>query len=401
MKSKQVIVALLSLLSPLAKGEYITNESDDVGGAPHRVNIPPFTLTIFPTSGFSRDQEDLVVDMADEVLHDLFPTKVAVGVQVDYVSLRSVVRDNTLDRRRLQEDETTVLQISGGIASFRGGQPRVDEVNAWVSEALEGPLLEILQEETELNEIQSIVFTSLTPAPTPSPSSQSNSVGIASESNVQADDNDTIKIAGGVVGVMAVASIALLALLTMSRQKRATALEPVARGSVKKVLPTVDGDGADDSDDEESLETNQNRAFADDDSVSVSEWTMSTNVTDAYTVKSGKVFPGISHSLMQTESFERDRQVSLKKDMLQTPWSTAIPRDTVYQGKSTVLVPSHFRVQKSPSRDSFDEDSEWNPDDNDATSSVDQDSPFLFEALGDEVVLMPPSQTRSCRRDTF
>lgn len=56
--------------------------------------------------------------------------------------------------------------------------------------------------------------------------------------------------------------------------------------------------------------------------MATSDWTLSSNLTDAFTIKNGQMFPRSSHSLMQTESFERDRQVSLKKDMMQKPWST-------------------------------------------------------------------------------
>jgi hypothetical protein len=130
---------------------------------------------------------------------------------------------------------------------------------------------------------------------------------------------------------------------------------------------------------------------------------MSTNATDAYTVQSGKVFPRISHSLMQTESFERDRQVSLRKDMLQASWSTAIPYDAGMGkggvgGSDNLLTPSHFSVQESPSGDSYEGDSAWNPDDTEMTlSGVDHDSPFVFQAQGDDVVR---NATKSSTDDT-
>ena len=45
---------------------------------------------------------------------------------------------------------------------------------------------------------------------------------------------------------------------------------------------------------------------------------------------------------------ERSTKVSLKKDILQTPWSTAIHHDAVYMvKKDKVLMPSHFTLKKT------------------------------------------------------
>jgi hypothetical protein len=382
--------------------EYITNESgDNGGGAPLRVTIPPFTLTISPTFGsFSSVQEDLLEDTANVVLEEYLSTQVPDGISLDYVSLINVVQDNSIRRRQLQET-ATVLEIAGGLASFfrAGGDeappPTVEEVNKWVSDALEGSLLETLQSETDLNYVETIIFTSLSPAPTLSPLSLG---GIQDGTQIKASDSG--KIAAGVVGALAIAGVLAAALLLARRRKQSSSAVATKSSPIAAPVGVEDDDDDDSSEDaEESMQTNQNhRSFAISEVESESEWTLNSNATDAFTVKSGgKVFPRSSHSMLQTESFERDRQVSLKKDMMQAPWSTATPATNVQKGSGTVLQPSHFSAAGRV--DSYDMDEHWNPDDTETASSVNQDSPFLFEAQGEEVVLMPPSRTRSSRQD--
>jgi hypothetical protein len=396
MVSRRLFLSLLLLLllasSATAYDKYITNESED-GDAPARVNIPAFTLTLSPTFGsFSSVQEDLLEDAADVVLQEYISTQVPDGVALDFVSLINVVQDNA-DRRKLQQ-ETSVMEIGGGLASFRGGEtPSVDDVNKWVSAALEGPLLETLQGETEFNYVESILFTSLSPAPTPAPSVQPILFGgIQDGTQIQASEDSSGKIAASVVGALAIAGVLAAALLMVRRRKQ------LSRGVATKLSPTavvVEADDASSSDEEESMQTNQNhRIFAISEVESESEWTLNSSATDAFTVKSGKVFPRSSHSILQTESFERDRQVSLKKDMMQAPWSTATSNN-VQKGSGTVLQPSYFSAGHV---DSYDMDENWNPDDTTETT-VNPDSPFLFEGQGEEVVLMPPSRTRSSRRE--
>jgi hypothetical protein len=408
--------------------EFLTNDSEDSTGrsTPHRVRIPAFTLTFFPmpVATLTTTQASMIEELAEDILHNYFPTKVSHGITVDYVDLLlsdNWRRSDRHNRRHLKSntaDHTAVLKVSGGLASFRGGAPTVDEVNAWVSEALQGQLLELLQQETELNDVDSIVFTSLTPAPTPSPSQEQAISASTSGQMDQPVTNHSFAVAGGIVGLVALASVTLVALLSWRRRshrRRSAPVEPIlvpmsdGATSKSKAVPTARADASDDQseeeDDNESRGTSQNlRDGRDAESVSASEWTMSTNATDAYTVQSGKVFPRISHSLMQTESFERDRQVSLRKDMLQASWSTAIPYDAGLGkggvgGSDNLLTPSHFSVHESPSGDSYEGDSAWNPDDTEMTlSGVDHDSPFVFQAQGDDVVLMPPSRVRTTRR---
>lgn len=70
--------------------------------------------------------------------------------------------------------------------------------------------------------------------------------------------------------------------------------------------------------------------------------------------------------------------------MMQTPWSTT----QSMQKKASYL---------SSVGGSYDLDDDWNPDDADEQSATVPSSPFRFQAQGEEVVLMPPSQTRSSR----
>ncbi|KAI2506501.1 hypothetical protein MHU86_7911 [Fragilaria crotonensis] len=399
--------------------EYVTNDSQDGTGAPYRVIIPPFTLTLTPASALTTTQGDLIEELAEDVLHDYLPTKLDQGVTVDYVDLIVSNHGRVRWRHLQQDDSSAVLEVSGGVASFRGGKPPLEEVNEWVSQALEGNLLEILQAETDLNTVEKIEFNSLSAPPTPSPaaaappgsgSSQGGTDDISRVQTTETNPTHSFAFVAAIVGGVAIISLVILAAIAVGGRRRSATVEPIGEGGAKRrVTPAggidddITGDGEEDDDDSEegdTLETGQNLPkFEEAESVSHSMWTMSTNATDAYTVRSGKLFPRVSHTLMQTESFERDRQVSLKKDMLETTWSSAIPHESVKKTKDTLLTPSHFSVvEQSQSTDSYEADKNWNPDDNEVSTSVDHDSPFLFAAQGEEVVLMPPSRVRSSRR---
>ena len=410
MSSKCMMLSMLTLSTSswaATTTGYFTNDSQDGTGAPYRVIIPPFTLTFSPAGELTATQGDLIEELAEDVLHDYLPTKVDQGVTVDYVDL--IINNHALIRRRqLQDDGTAVLQVAGGVASFRGGEPPLEQVNEWVSEALGGKLLEILQSETDLNAVEKIEFNSLSAPPTPSPAATQVADDISRVQSNESSPTQSFAFVASVVGGVAFVSLVVLAALSMGRGRSRATVEPIGESDSKRAVPVgcIDNDiiGDDDDDDEseegDTLETCQNLPkFEETESIAHSMWTMSTNATDAYTVQSGKVFPRMTHTLMQTESFERDRQVSLKKDMLETTWSSAIPHESVKKTKDTLLTPSHFSVvEQSQSKDSYEADKNWNPDDNEVSSSVDHDSPFLFAAQGEEVVLMPPSRVRSTRR---
>jgi hypothetical protein len=138
-------------------------------------------------------------------------------------------------------------------------------VNAWVSEALQGQLLELLQQETELNDVDSIVFTSLTPAPTPSPSQEQAISASTSGQTDQSVTNHSFAVAGGIVGLVALASMTLVAFLSWRRRshrRRSAPVEPIlvpisdGATSKSKALPTAGAaDASDDQSEEEDDES--------------------------------------------------------------------------------------------------------------------------------------------------
>lgn len=190
-----------------------TNESTDCAraGVTHRVRIPPFILAFYPTTDLTETQHDVIRESAEEVLLDFFSTKFNDCATVDFVSLL-IKRNHTIFRRRQPLDNNTaVLSFSGGTARFRGGVPARGEVNAWASQALEGFLLAMLQEKSELTTVESIVFRSLTAPPTPSPSTPQV---IESVSNFESTPNNptfTLVFAAAVIGGFALVSLVLLA----------------------------------------------------------------------------------------------------------------------------------------------------------------------------------------------
>ncbi|KAI2506502.1 hypothetical protein MHU86_7912 [Fragilaria crotonensis] len=270
--SKCVILALLTLSTSCwatTSLEEYTDQSADSSGGGSRVRIPPFTLTFSPTSALTGTQQHVIKLLAEDALLDFFITQVSQGTTVDFVSL--VVRNQALVRRRQLQDSnaTAVLPVAGGIASFHGGEPSVDEVNAWTSQALEGNLLELLHEETVLTTVDSIVFTSLTVPPTLSPSS--NTVGVSSLENPQANPPNSSAIAASIVGGMVFVSLVILVALFMRRRQQRGVKEDAVVDEVDddaaagKSLPLVTTDIAEESDEDVTPKAgDQYRIAADD-----------------------------------------------------------------------------------------------------------------------------------------
>ena len=272
--SNGVILTLLMLSTrswaTTTTSEDFTNQSADCTGGTNRVRILPFTLTFSPTTALTEIQQDVIKELAEDVLHDFFSTKVSQGISVEFVDL--IVRNHALVRRRqLQDDDTAVLQVEGGIASFRGGEPQLDEVNAWASQALEGSLLEILQEEAELTSVKSVVFTSLTATPTQSPITSPASDGIPNlESTRSSATRSSTLVSSVVVGVVLVSLVILLAALWVRRRRRGVKGADVGDESAGgKGLPLVTTDIAEESDEDDTLKAEGRYLIAVDDTKSL------------------------------------------------------------------------------------------------------------------------------------
>ena len=300
MSSKcSMALSVLALSSTWASEVYLTDESEDSAGAPHRIKIPPFTLTFYPANGLMATQGDLVEELAEDALRYFFPTKLGEGVTVDYVDL--TIHSHTLTRRQLQDNATEVLQIAGGIASFRGGEPTLDEVNAWVSEALEGDLLELLREEADLNTLEGIVFDSLTSAPTPAPAAFT----ISTSNSTQSNSTQTAGVVASVVAGIAFFAVVILATLWMRRRRRREYVDFIDDGSdaAVKGLPPCITDVAAESDEENTPETDVDSGPK----VVITVQTVGQNLpedgdavtlpSDQHLVKSDDTEESISHSL--------------------------------------------------------------------------------------------------------
>jgi hypothetical protein len=110
--------------------------------------------------------------------------------------------------------------------------------------------------------------------------------------------------------------------------------------------------------------------------------------------------------MMNSESFERERPVNLRKDMLTSTWSGRANAKRSNHNEF-VLQPSHFtasaerRVQRQ--EQDVDPDNAWNPED-DSVDIGSNASPFVFEqahespSVGEEIFIMPPSQAKRARK---
>jgi hypothetical protein len=147
----------------------------------------------------------------------------------------------------------------------------------------------------------------------------------------------------------------------------------------------------------------QQQHVYDNDSGSVSDFTVKTEAGDTTALKTinAKQMMVVVPAMMNSESFERERPVNLRKDMLTSAWSGRANAKRSNHNES-VLQPSHFtasherRVRRQ--EQDFDPDPSWNPEDN-SVGGGSNASPFVFEqahesaSVGEEIYLMPPSQT--------
>jgi hypothetical protein len=147
------------------------------------------------------------------------------------------------------------------------------------------------------------------------------------------------------------------------------------------------------------------------DAGSVSDFTVKTEAGDTTVLKTinAKQMMAVVPAMINSESFERERPVNLRKDMLTSAWSGRANAKRTSHNES-VLQPSHFtasherRVRRQ--EQDFDPDPSWNPEDDSVDAGGSNASPFVFEqahespSAGEEIYLMPPSQTTIKRART-
>ena len=377
--------------------EYVTNADSDRDQAtgPGWVRIQAFHVQLAPTPDMLSDDdvEDLH-DVIEAFLQNYVRAQVQLeGMSLEYVMLADLEEDEA--GRGLQDTPSTTLSISAGVASFDGDtHPSASELAALIAEGIESDLPDALSS-TRFSYIETATYISLTDTPTTAP------LGVqAAEASEGIDTPQKSYVSAGVIGGFIAVAIGV-AFLLVRRQRGAQTSPHIKMDDETKDIETTSDPSFEPVDDfnDEHINRDENLSldtagggdqFTRDDS---SMWTMSTLPDDAGTVMTfgTSAAPGIHRA----ESFERDRRISLKKDMLNTSPSWNIGESSVSQPRKknddTVLKPSHFGK---------------NDEYKEARSSKEARKngvPFRFEANGEgeEVYLMPPSETNPRQDSTI
>jgi hypothetical protein len=444
-----------------ANGERVTNFSDDGTEPKERISLDTFQIVMTPSPyELDMDGQDEFHRLAERVLFDYMSNElfrnilVYSDVELEYVLLGDLhsVRTPEDNVRHLQDTTataatsiggSTTLTLSSGVASFLGSGlvPSEDQVNIWVQEAIDTSLVQYLREQgTDFYYVGDSTFV-----PNPTPVSQPEEPTSRASSS-----NQTGMFVG--VAVACVVAVALLGMLVARRHlgllggngsggrrmfdqeldsvndsdgsKKAGDADTVNEsyetdGSPARKGPSPNspgfGGGAAGFESKQQIKQTQQQIMEqehvyDADAGSVSDFTVRTEAGDTTALKTinAKQIMAVVPAMINSESFERERPVNLRKDMLTSAWSGRANAKRTSHNES-VLQPSHFtasherRVRRQ--EQDFDPDPSWNPED-DSVDVGSNASPFVFEqahespSVGEEIYLMPPSQTTIKRART-
>eukprot|EP00542_Grammatophora_oceanica_P018579 CAMPEP_0194038570 /NCGR_PEP_ID=MMETSP0009_2-20130614/10792_1 /TAXON_ID=210454 /ORGANISM="Grammatophora oceanica, Strain CCMP 410" /LENGTH=447 /DNA_ID=CAMNT_0038681115 /DNA_START=554 /DNA_END=1897 /DNA_ORIENTATION=+ len=320
-------------------------------------------------------------------------------------------------RRQLEEDVlpkgTKAIRIAKGVAMLNDGSYDSAILNEMARDVVDSGLVGGEDGENylpkEIEYIASTTYMNPRAAAVDEEDDKTSFGGIQAPINTDEGRSINNKVIGGSVGGLAAVILGLGVALWARRRGGSERDDKEAMNDSIDTVEVDEDDLGSDLDDDElddevtSMETGRyvvqnlppsvhDSEGTNSDQASIGSWTLSTFCTH-------------TRSIQTTESFERDRQTTLlKKDMIgTTEWSAAYgDRSPPRAGalKDTVLQASHF----SPSNVAKDEENyqkqQKAPKRTASTSSDSNNSttpPFLFTSNGEEIYLMPPSQTRSSR----
>jgi hypothetical protein len=260
-----------------------------------------------------------------------------------------------------EANEATTLAVNAGIASYSSFPvPNSDLVNGWVKDGIEANLVDQLNDKG-FETIESVEFNfkngknnSETDNTDSEPVDEVEPSGIESDRAVDNGNSNTIAVisgsaAGGAVALIAAAVIALWAVRRRKKVVRIEDMNPVIiDDSDLSLQPKTSSDDVA----PKSMAVVDERSLAE----SESEWTVATEAGDSMALKSicpnnatamSRLGAAASTEMILSESFERDRQVSLTKDMLTGQWSGRCATNTRNGVMSeSVLQPSHFSASQ-------------------------------------------------------
>jgi hypothetical protein len=369
---------------------------------PHRVRIAPFDLLLAPTpKKLIRIDEDLLLValqgftlsfMKKQFGNDgLYTNRIGAETLVDYV-IFSDIEENTWSEGENGPDDPprSILKLNGGVASFDGPDiPTEDEVNEWVETAINSLFVAAL-EETQFHYVEltqymvesvshgstkptDIVLSVFTDAPKPSQ--------LVVISPTPQGENGTVffKVLVSLVVVIAFVVVALAVMIR--RNNRAVRILCLSSKENEEVVDFSDDSPisishgpADphtkptDSDSEEeeagalhhqiSLVTIQSH-----DESSSQSATTDVSIPTVSALSFHNPNPFVTRNLLTRESFQKEREMSLSKDMLYSSWAGKAPSFTTNRDRRSdhsVLRSSYFSAKK-----------EWGPSSGDGEVTPD------------------------------
>lgn len=338
--------------------------SNDEKDAPAAVNISKFQLDLdgsFPAFVTPRE----MVERVEDFLTLYIGVKaLKEGMTLETLELAApCFRKRRTSQRRLQETMTMSVYIHGGVAFFSSGSyPSERELHDAIELGLETEFPAYLERIDSSITVEDITYIGTTFAPTPAPDPASIPGGIQATEASTDDGKKRGIIAAGATGAFLGILIVAAALLVRRHRDGPSLDDYLERTNhehskeshthIQSSIHDEELSGGEVVNKSSSSETNNTTCPGGMENDDSSQWTLSTYPEDANTVMTFGTGKSIASARGggslndRTESFERDRQISLKKDMLTTTpaWNSNVDTSDIPVRKvdDTVLIPSHF-----------------------------------------------------------
>jgi hypothetical protein len=385
-----LLLATATLASPNRGLPRVSNNSEE--DYITQLDMLPFLLKLEPTP-VKLEGEDRLETMVQIVIDDYIASETS---GLDYVLLAGC---EIVEWDGDAKPPSTTIKFNQGVASFSGPEKKDYDVNAGAMQATTSYLLDLLQGTTDFGGITSITYISTTEAPTTAPDDNQNKVAAVQRTPNNTNEKETVNTGAIVGSLLGVAFVVFASILRIRKSGQVRAMLDLY--AEDKSLQ-MDDDTATEVDDAE-LDQNQQEDVANEcasqrahyhDAASTDQGSVTSEWTTTSRDTSTAAGLRKNEMMVHAETFERDRQVTLKKDLLLSPWNgdaASPPRQQQQQQPSMPLTP------RARGRQDF---ASWRTQQGDVNS----DSPFRFEqaheaqeAQGEEVFFVPPSQTRKSR----
>jgi hypothetical protein len=334
--------------------------SNDEKEAPAAVNISKFQLDLEGSFPASLTPREMVEHVEDFLTLFVGAKTLKEGMTLETLELAAPCFRKRRTQRRLQES-TMSIYIHGGVAFFSSvAYPSERELHDAIELGLETEFPDYLERIDSGITVEDITYTGATFPPTSAPVPASIPGAIQAPEASADDGKKRGIIAAGATG--AFLGILIVAAALLVRRHRGPSLDDYiertnhehSKENHTHVQSSIhdeelSGEVINKSSSSEANNTTCPGGMENDDS---SQWTVSTYPEDANTVMTFGTGRSIASAKGggslndRTESFERDRQISLKKDMLTTTpaWNSNVDTSDIPVRKvdDTVLIPSHF-----------------------------------------------------------